>query len=109
MNITTNGLSSWDCSSLVNWAAEKIGTVISDPRCFSGWQLSDRNKCLQHTKLEKADKLFDRKHGYARPAVSDSRFPYVADSSIGGTGYSGFLGGNLIKVGGGNKLTSLTL
>ena len=29
MNITTNGLSSWDCSSLVNWAAETIGTIIS--------------------------------------------------------------------------------
>ena len=28
-------------------------------------------------------------------------------SSIGGTGYSSFFGGNLIKVGG-NKLTSLT-
>ena len=30
----------------------------------------------------------------------------VITSSIGGTGYSSFLGGNLIKVGG-NKLTSL--
>ena len=32
---------------------------------------------------------------------------HVINSSIGGTGYSSFLGGNLIKVGG-NKLTSLT-
>ena len=34
-----------------------------DLRCFAGWKLSHRNHCLQNTKLKKADKFFDRKHG----------------------------------------------
>ena len=29
MNATTNGSSSWSCSSLIIWAAEKNGTIIS--------------------------------------------------------------------------------
>ena len=46
--------------------------LLPDVHCFVNWQHYHRNNCLQDENHEKADQLFDCKHGYVRSVVSDN-------------------------------------